>query len=296
MKLWNVSAGVWALFLVACALDGGAHGADWYVKAGTIFFDGTDTYVGVAVAVAKVTSFAITDRTSGSSLVTNEDVVNVAIVGKPAPGETVVGYVVNETGVEPTDGWTDPLTTYTIGAAPGGTVTLYAWVKDSAGNVASATDSILYSTAVPVVSNVVITDNVNNTATVRWDTDISAQGSVKYGPVAMSGATPNTAGPEAALVSSHRATFATAAGVNYKIVPVNNEIASPPIYWPKPWPIDGDANMDCRVNVLDLIVIRNLLGQNPPTGGTWWADVNEDGRINVLDLIFVRNRLGTKRE
>jgi len=62
------------------------------------------------------------------------------------------------------------------------------------------------------------------------------------------------------------------------------------------WILLGDADGDSAVTVLDLIVIRNLLGSGSPTGDNWWADVNEDGRINVLDLIFVRNWLGTKRE
>ena len=57
------------------------------------------------------------------------------------------------------------------------------------------------------------------------------------------------------------------------------------------WPIPGDANMDCRVNILDLIFVRNRLNQNVNTGDNWQADVNEDGKINVLDLIFVRNWL-----
>ena len=75
---------------------------------------------------------------------------------------------------------------------------------------------------------------------------------------------------------------------------VNTEVASSPIYWPRPWPIDGDANMDCRVNILDLIFIRNKLNQAVTTGDNWKADVNEDTRINILDLIFVRNKLNTQ--
>jgi len=62
------------------------------------------------------------------------------------------------------------------------------------------------------------------------------------------------------------------------------------------WIIPGDADGDSGVTVLDLLFIRNLLGQSAATGDTWWADVNDDGRINVLDLIFVRNRLGGKRQ
>jgi hypothetical protein len=56
----------------------------------------------------------------------------------------------------------------------------------------------------------------------------------------------------------------------------------------------GDANGDCRVNVLDLIFVRNRLNQDVGTADNWQADVNTDGKINVLDLIYVRNRLNTK--
>jgi len=51
----------------------------------------------------------------------------------------------------------------------------------------------------------------------------------------------------------------------------------------------GDANLDCKVNILDLIFIRN--GLNADVNNNWQADVNVDGRINILDLIFVRNRI-----
>ena len=57
--------------------------------------------------------------------------------------------------------------------------------------------------------------------------------------------------------------------------------------------IPGDVNGDCKVNVLDLIFIRNRLNADVNTGDNWKADVNGDGKINVLDLIFVRNRLNT---
>jgi len=57
--------------------------------------------------------------------------------------------------------------------------------------------------------------------------------------------------------------------------------------------LPADVTGDCIVNVLDLITVRNLLGQNPSTDGNGRADVNRDGVINVLDLITVRNNLGT---
>jgi len=60
------------------------------------------------------------------------------------------------------------------------------------------------------------------------------------------------------------------------------------------WPIPGDATLDCKVNILDLIFVRNRLNQDVATGDNWRADVNEDNKINILDLIFVRNKLNTQ--
>jgi len=57
----------------------------------------------------------------------------------------------------------------------------------------------------------------------------------------------------------------------------------------------GDTNGDCRVNVLDLIFVRNRLGKHAGTGDNWRADVvGVDGKVNVLDLIAVRNELGAE--
>jgi len=58
--------------------------------------------------------------------------------------------------------------------------------------------------------------------------------------------------------------------------------------------LDGDANQDCVVNILDLIFVRNRLNQDVATGDNWQADVNGDTKINILDLIYVRNRLNTR--
>jgi len=59
------------------------------------------------------------------------------------------------------------------------------------------------------------------------------------------------------------------------------------------WHPAADVNGDCRVNVLDLIFIRNRLNADVNTDDNWKADVNQDDKINVLDLIYVRNRLNT---
>jgi len=58
--------------------------------------------------------------------------------------------------------------------------------------------------------------------------------------------------------------------------------------------LSGDLNGDCRINVLDLIAVRNRLGQSVSEGTNWLADANGDSAINVLDLIYVRNRMGTE--
>ena len=57
------------------------------------------------------------------------------------------------------------------------------------------------------------------------------------------------------------------------------------------WPIPGDANFDCIINVIDMLVIRDKLNADVSSGDNWRADVNEDGAIDILDLIFVRNNL-----
>jgi len=56
----------------------------------------------------------------------------------------------------------------------------------------------------------------------------------------------------------------------------------------------ADVTLDARVNVLDLIAVRNHLGND--ASGNEQFDANGDGQINVLDLIFVRNHLGERAE
>ena len=46
--------------------------------------------------------------------------------------------------------------------------------------------------------------------------------------------------------------------------------------------------------MLDLIFVRNRLGNDPATGDNWQADINQDGCINVLDLIRTRNVMGAQ--
>ena len=50
-----------------------------------------------------------------------------------------------------------------------------------------------------------------------------------------------------------------------------------------------DANLDGRVNILDLIVVAQSFGEQPPSNPL--ADVNKDGVVNLLDLVFVAEHL-----
>ena len=50
-----------------------------------------------------------------------------------------------------------------------------------------------------------------------------------------------------------------------------------------------DANLDGRVNILDLITVAHSLGQQPPSNPQ--ADINKDGVVNLLDLVFVAEHL-----
>lgn len=59
------------------------------------------------------------------------------------------------------------------------------------------------------------------------------------------------------------------------------------------WKLPYDTNDDCKVNILDLIFIRNKLNQDVNLRDNWKADVTQDNKINILDLIAVRSHLNT---
>ena len=52
---------------------------------------------------------------------------------------------------------------------------------------------------------------------------------------------------------------------------------------------NGDVNQDGTVNILDLVLVAQHLGQKPPSNPS--ADVNNDGQVNVLDLVLVAEQL-----
>ena len=239
------------------------------------------------------------DQSTGSNLFTNSATVNVSITAVPmAPETPIAAYLVTETPDTPAAdnaGWNATFTSCAIAGGPG-TITLYAWAKDAADGISAGKPaSIYFNTAAPVMTDIAITagPDGSGTATVTWNTDIPAQGSVEFGATTMSGATPNEV-PENALTTAHSVPISgLAAGTNCKWIVVSNEVAAPAFWWPSIWPITGDCTRDCRVNILDLIFIRNRLNQAVTTGDNIFADVTKDTRINILDLIAVRNKLNT---
>ena len=60
--------------------------------------------------------------------------------------------------------------------------------------------------------------------------------------------------------------------------------------------IPGDASRDCKVDMLDMIFVRDRLNTDPATSDNWQADTNMDDKINILDMLVVRNALRTSCE
>ena len=56
-------------------------------------------------------------------------------------------------------------------------------------------------------------------------------------------------------------------------------------------PIPADADMNCDVDLIDMVFVRERLRNDPATDDNWQADVNQDERINILNLLQVRNGL-----
>ena len=260
-----------------------------------VYFAGRTGVLTVGPTVPVIMVFEAVDQTSGSKVFTNSTTVGINLTVEVPDDVTVAAYVVSQSAVAP-DPWpTEPIIPISYTFEEGtleGNVTLYVWVKDTAGAIGSASTIINYSTAAFDVSNVNVEAGAPGMTVATWTTSVAAQGSIRF---RVMGTTEWTTVSETVVRTAHSITFAGIAydGTVYQMVVVNNEIAEAAFFYPETWPIPGDANLDCRVNILDLIFIRNRLNQNVNTGDNWKADVNSDGRVNILDLIFVRNRLNT---
>jgi len=56
--------------------------------------------------------------------------------------------------------------------------------------------------------------------------------------------------------------------------------------------ITGDANRDGCVNVADLLIIRDNMGNEGDAISPPSADVNNDDIVNIADLLIIRDNLG----
>jgi|GEM_PF-6234941 len=56
----------------------------------------------------------------------------------------------------------------------------------------------------------------------------------------------------------------------------------------------GDPNGDGKIDILDMIYMRNRMGLDPSNPDNANADVNADGKINVLDFMMVRDWIAEK--
>ncbi len=57
----------------------------------------------------------------------------------------------------------------------------------------------------------------------------------------------------------------------------------------EPTRIVGDVNGDGTVNIADLVLVANRIGETSDTA----ADVNDDGVVNIADLVLVAGKIGT---
>ena len=100
------------------------------------------------------------------------------------------------------------------------------------------------------------------------------------------------AGFDVAAVDINAANFAGAADLEFTVAVSSSGMKLVLLYRADLAPkLPGDTNDDCVVNVLDMILVRNKLNDDPSSGDLWWVDVTEDGHINVLDMILIRNQL-----
>ncbi len=60
----------------------------------------------------------------------------------------------------------------------------------------------------------------------------------------------------------------------------------------KPNFMPADVKQDCRINILDLILLRNYLGQDAVTFPHF--DLNNNGHISIGDFLVIRDNLGNK--
>ena len=97
---------------------------------------------------------------------------------------------------------------------------------------------------------------------MTWTSSVQTEGSVQY---RVQGTTDWTTVIEGGLATGHSVTLTGIADETvYQVVVINNGVAQSPVLYPEGNILPGDCNGDCRVNILDLIFIRNRLNTMCP--------------------------------
>jgi len=144
------------------------------------------------IEATTINAFDVFDAATLNPFYTAATTVSCSIEETAADGATITGFLVTETdyGVDgpPIDEpelWSDlPILSYGLEGVevepgvievPEGMKTIYAWVKDSNGDTASASDWIVYSTNSPTIT--ILNERIeSNLIEVLWDTDSDAIG------------------------------------------------------------------------------------------------------------------------
>jgi len=262
----------------------------------TIFDEGDYVYLGFMGGDAKVTELTLSDIATGSTLFTSSDTVRVSVVAEPAEGESIEAYKVEWDVVEPV--WVDVTSDsftfdhYLEGAVfyEGSTITLRVHVRDTAGNTAYRDASIFYEPTPPVISDFAITDLGANQAQISWKTlNVASYSWVVLQP-RIAGDTITASSAERR--TEHSFTVTLVEDVQYNVYAHSNAVVSGPHVYPDmEWQLYADADQNCKVDLLDLVYVRNRLFETV-TPENESADVNDDGFIDLEDLIEVRNNLG----
>jgi len=215
--------------------------------------------------------------------------------------------------------WQAPTSYDDTSAAPG--VTYYYWVKaavDGSGSRASdfslpdtgyvsgvsppiieaAVSSKDHATAGEFPIDVSLQDNVENRSggptdiLVTFDQDIQGVGGLDVGDVALSSGlvTSLSARDNELLVRIRSVANAAMLGIAFPGICQQGDESNLVTDTLCFGVLLGDANGDDRVNIFDLVAIRNQLNQ-PVTAGNFRNDPNTDGAINIFDLVLVRNNL-----
>ena len=179
---------------------------------------------GYAATNPGITQFDVANAARNTNLFFGTREVATTVVGVTDGVDDIAGYVVTESATPPGPeaAWTvDPPAAYTVAGDPG-PIDLYAWVKDTSGDMGWFKRTIVYDPSVAAVSNALIRPYGPGEATATWTTDIQTFGRVQYR--AVGAADWSYTAWESARTTSHSVLFTgLVVDASYEVVSANNE-------------------------------------------------------------------------